>query len=65
MQEIKMNTPFFWNWATVAVLGNVSIAPQFWSLVSSTASSWMGEWIQMGMEQAQHTLWECRGKIWE
>ena len=65
MQEKTMNTPFFLIWAIVAILGNVSADPRYWSPISSTASYWMGECIQMGTEQAQCTPWEWRGRIWE
>ena len=43
MQEITMNTPFFWSWATIVVLGNGPVAPWFWSPISSTASCQMGD----------------------
>ena len=42
MQKITMNTPLFWSWATVVIIGNGPTSPRFWSPVSSTVGFQMG-----------------------
>ena len=47
-------------WATGAVRGNGPATPRFGSLVYSTSGCQVGGWIQMGMDEAQHTPWEWK-----